>query len=203
VCGFDAAAIVRADSTLRLRDRHKALYAALLSSFGVFGSHPSQRTLAEAIGALQQQITRDVKRLELAGLIAVVPGAYRAGERRHGANTYHFRRHHLFVDEFAHRNSRVSNRLADFSQHFQENSVPTVEIRPINESIQRDTVTLTSRSVVIEPLTACGRVELYYVIRYVECVTKCGGCRIEYSDGTVKKYECSCGDLPAVLEVAA
>jgi len=35
------------------------------------------------------------------------------------------------------------------------------------------------------------------IVQYSECVSGCGGCRIVYSDGTVKRSECSCGNVEA------
>jgi hypothetical protein len=35
------------------------------------------------------------------------------------------------------------------------------------------------------------------ILQYSECVSGCGGCRIVYSDGTVKRFECSCGNVEA------
>jgi DNA-binding transcriptional ArsR family regulator len=32
----------------------------------------------------------------------------------------------------------------------------------------------------------------YRIVQYVECVAHCGGARIVFNDGTVKRYECSC-----------
>jgi hypothetical protein len=39
----------------------------------------------------------------------------------------------------------------------------------------------------------------YYVVRYIACARGCGGCRIEYSDGTVKQYGCSCEMNPVLV----
>src|SRR5579872_6611962 len=113
-CGFDPAAVVNADTTLGLRCRHKKLFRVLVEFFGVYGCHPSQQRIAEALGTSQQQVARDIKRLVTAGLIRVDAGAYRAGDRRYAANSYHFRRHHLFAAEFKRHSSRAVNEIAAF-----------------------------------------------------------------------------------------
>jgi hypothetical protein len=56
-------------------------------------------------------------------------------------------------------------------------------------------------------LAGVGRVMLpdpigFYITRYVEFEFGCGGCRIEYADGTVKTYDCSC-DTPKGFDIAA
>ena len=40
------------------------------------------------------------------------------------------------------------------------------------------------------------------IVHYVECAARCGGCRMVYRDGTVKRYECSC-EVEQAAEVAA
>jgi hypothetical protein len=37
----------------------------------------------------------------------------------------------------------------------------------------------------------------YRIALYLECAEHCGGARIVYSDGTLKRYECSCEIEPA------
>jgi len=71
MCGFNPAAVLDADTTLGLRSRQKAIYKFLASIFGDFGCHPAQETIAEALGMIRQQVTRDIKRLVAVGLIHV------------------------------------------------------------------------------------------------------------------------------------
>jgi hypothetical protein len=202
-CGFDAAAVVDADTTLGLRRRHKAVYNFLAGVFGPYGCHPSQDTVAEALGIIRQQVTRDIKRLVDVGLIQVEPGAYRKAEGRHTANTYHFRKHHLFAADFALRTSRIVNEITDFSQHF-DGAWDSLGFRysnfgSENLATQRDSGFLATQNVALEPIRQAGTGLRKYIrpdqhiTQFTECATGCGGCRIEYADGTVKRYECSCG----------
>lgn len=202
VCGFDPAALVNADTTLGLRHRHKAVYGFLAGRFGPFGCHPSQDTVAEALGMFRQQVTRDIKRLVIVGLIGVEPGAYRKAQQKHAANTYYFRKDRIFAAAFEGESSRLVNEIEDFSQ------------QPSEGAIQSANQSVSDTYVALEPISASGGYFVrprsaipadppgYWVTRYVECASGCGGCRVEYGDGTVKRYECSC-DMPEVLEAAA
>jgi hypothetical protein len=185
----------------------------LVGFFGPYGCHPSQDSIAARLGILQQQVSREVKHLVRAGLIRTEAGAYRKANQRRAATTYHFRRHHLFFRWFVRSSSRAVNEIADFSQQFERDDMYRVNFGPTNPILQQDSGILTTQSVVVEPMSALvgwavGKKELpndpvgYYVTRYVECVSGCGGCRIEYADGTIKRYECSC-DTPTLLEAVA
>jgi hypothetical protein len=201
-CGFDAAAVVDADTTLGLRRRHKAVYSFLARMFGPYGCHPGQDTVAEALGIIRQQVTRDIKRLVAVGLIQVEPGAYRKTEGKHTANTYHFRKHRLFAADLARQSSRIVNQITDFSRHF-DGASDSLGFRYMelgSESLgnQHDSRFLATQSVALEPIRQAGAGLRQYIrpdqhiTQYIECATGCGGCRIEYADGTVKRYECSC-----------
>jgi hypothetical protein len=218
ICGFDAVDIVRTDTTLGLRERHKDGYGVLVGFFGSYGCHPSQETIADALGVFQQQVSRDVKRLVRAGLILTEPGAYRKKDRKHGATTYHFYRHHLFAEHFTQRGLPVFMNLANFSQQLGEDTVTAGSFGLLSRASllrapnsQQDSADLTTQSVVVEPISALvSRTNLvippeprgYWITRFIECASGCGGSRIEYGDGTVKCFECSCGVL-AYLEMAA
>jgi hypothetical protein len=225
VCGFSPAAIVAADKTMRLRRRAVALYAFLAELFGPYGCHPSQESIGKALAIAQQHVARHVAYLVRAGLIRVEAGAYREAEKKFACNSYHFVRHPIFAAHFTRRGLPVFNGVADFSHHFQlENSglAPHVEgaIRRLTQN-QQLTENLTPRCVV-EPISQCGGslsadiegsaqpavinalqcapdTKGYWITRYVECARSCGGCRIEYGDGTVKQYGCSCEINPVLL----
>jgi hypothetical protein len=44
---------------------------------------------------------------------------------------------------------------------------------------------------------ACEATGGYWITQYVECAMRCGGARIAYADGTVKRYGCSCEEVAA------
>ena len=212
VCGFDAAAVVESDRTLGLWWNHRRLYAFLAGMFGPWGCHPSQRTIGETLGMRRQHVARHVARLERAGLILVDAGDYRQAERKFGAQSYHFLRHALFAEHFTRNGLPVFNDLEGLWHHCDEFSTGEEKTLHI---FQRVTEIMAHRGAVVpishRALAAADGVaggkrdplsiepfefELspdYFAIKlYVECAARCGGCRIEYTDGTLKRYGCSC-----------
>ena len=213
VCGFDAAAVVLADGTLRLKRRHKALFRLLRDHYGPLGCHPSQITLGDLLLTSRQQVARDIGQLVGVGLIYTEPGAYHAPGREYPCTSYHFRRHTLFHPYFG-SNASVSSASPSIMQHPTENGCA---ISPKNEPLTENHATRVAQvtkyarwplkdgdasserkgierahaSVEIEPC-ACETTAGYWITQYVECAKQCGGARIAYADGTVKRYGCSC-----------
>jgi DNA-binding transcriptional ArsR family regulator len=223
ICGFDASAIVEADLSLGLWPNHKTLYWFLVGLFGPWGCHPALRTIGERLGMPHQHVERHIKRLERAALILTAAGAYRRTERKFSARSYHFRRHWLFSKHFTRQGLPVFNDLEGFCHHLDEQKFSTGHQKissPINQDVTEilsrfsgDVVPISQRGGSFDFETtgffrACfgpdkGRMIHYAsIVQYSECVSGCGGCRIVYSDGTVKRYECSC-EVEQAAEVAA
>jgi hypothetical protein len=221
VCGFDAAAIVEADSTLRLKRRHKLLFGLLQDLYGPFGCHPAQATLAAALLTTRQQIARNVERLVRVGLIQVEPGAFKRAGAKYPCTSYHFLKHPLYRAHFGASIPSVFSDMAENMQQFPqatnarclENeqdgrkhatrstqvtyiSAPALPKRTRAEILPFDFETAGAFKACVGPDK--GRMIPYAsILQYSECVSGCGGCRIVYSDGTVKRYECVCENAGA------
>jgi predicted transcriptional regulator len=223
VCKFDAAAVVEADTSLRLKRRHKLLYRMLVQFYGRFGCDPAQSTLATALITSRQQIARNIGRLVQVGLIVRETGAWRRAGGKFHCDAYHFRKHPLFRAHFGASIPSGFKELRESTQQFSD--VSDAPGAPALRN-QRDTGIHATRGTQITYLDtrlpkrsraeippfdfetagtfkACvgpdkGRIIHYSAIaQYIECAAGCGGGRIIYADGTVKSYECSCGNVEA------
>ncbi len=158
VCGFDPAAIVQTDTSLGLWHNHKALYAFLAGLFGPWGCHPSQRTVAEALGMQRQHVARHAARLVRAGLILLERGDYSKHQRKFAAQSYHFRRHWLFSEHFTRQGLPVFNEMEGFWHHCDDEEFSTGQnkiVTPINQGV---TEILARFSGAVVPITQRGGV---------------------------------------------
>ena len=194
-CGFNPAAIIGKDTTLRLKSRHKAIYGLLQAFYGPLGCWPSQATLAEEAETTRQQIARDVRVLEYVGLIQTEPGAHKAAGADFPCTGYHFVRHVILAESLKGDLPSTVNDLRDTMQHFSKTHYEVIEggRDKISSSPQIQTLTPEHATESVAQLTKyIGAPACLAIFRYFECSTRCGGCRVEYYDGTVKQYECSC-----------
>jgi hypothetical protein len=215
VCGFDAAAVVMADSTLRLKRRHKALFRLLRNHYGPLGCHPSQVTLADLLFTTRQQVARDIAALVRVGLIQVEPGAYKAPKGTYPCTGYHFRQHTLFQPYFGSIPS-VSKESRNIMQQLgavEKGSSLPPKNKPLTgfHATGVAQVTKYAHSPLKDGGVAPGKKDIerahasveigrfgfettpgYWIVQYIECARRCGGARIAYTDGTVKRYGCSC-----------
>ena len=203
-CGFDAAAVVEQDATLRLKASHKALFRLLRDFYGALGCHPAQSTLAEELGITRQQVARILRYLKRAGLIQVEIGACRAAGATFACDGYHFPKHFLFHAFF---DASISNRISKIPGIMQQFTGGGTVRNSDNEASSQRNLEVTgdhATQTVAQVTKYIGSpwdrlsefrfpIDVWSIVQYQECATGCGGCRIVYRDESVKMYECSCG----------